>query len=139
MHTLWSAMRSVFAVVAGIVVLVVVSFGVELPLKWFILRTFPAAFPEAAVLDTNLWWMLSQWLYSTPALILGGYTAAWLAPRRGFAHAVAMAVVQELLTVLLMFNPPHPVPAWMWATMLVVTPVAIIFGGYLWSRRTQPK
>jgi hypothetical protein len=45
-----------------------------------------------------------------------------------------MAVVQELLIVALMFKPPHAVAPWMWAITLSVTPVAIIFGGYLRSR-----
>lgn len=45
-----------------------------------------------------------------------------------------MAIVQELLTVVLIFEPPHPVPSWMWAITLVLTPVAIIYGGYLCCR-----
>lgn len=45
-----------------------------------------------------------------------------------------MAIVQELLIVALIFVPPHPVPPWIWAIGLVVTPAAIIYGGYLRSR-----
>lgn len=45
-----------------------------------------------------------------------------------------MAVVQELLIVLLIFAPPHPVPRWMWGITFVVTPAAIICGGFLRSR-----
>jgi hypothetical protein len=45
-----------------------------------------------------------------------------------------------LLIVLLIFNPPHPVPLWVWPISLSMTPAAIIFGGYLRSRqlRTAP-
>ena len=108
-----------------------VAFAVEIPLRWLVLRMFSQTFPDQATLDTNVGWMLSQSLYSVPATVLGGYVAAWLAPRRGLAHAVAMAIVQDLLIVVLIFEPPHPVPAWMWAIGLIVTPVAIIYGGYL--------
>ncbi len=128
---MWTAVRSVLAVVAGIAAMTAVAFAVELPLRWLTLRSFPQKFPDRAALDASVGWMLSQSLYTIPAAMLGGYVAALLAPSRGPAHAVAMAVVQELLIVALMFNPPHPTPPWMWAITLAVTPAAIIAGGYL--------
>lgn len=134
MHNVWSAARSVLAVLAGIVALIVVAFAVEIPLHWLTLRLFPQTFPNAAALNASTGWMLSQMLYTVPALILGGYVAAWLAPRGPLTHAVAMAIVQELLTVLLIFNPPHPVPPWMWTLSLALTPPAIIYGGYLCNK-----
>lgn len=136
MHNLWTATRSILAVLAGIVALTAVAFAFEIPLRWLTLRLFSETFPDQAALDSNVGWMLSQWLYTVPAAMLGGYVAAWLAPRRGLAHAIAMAIVQDLLIVVLIFEPPHPVPPWMWAIALVVTPAAIIFGGYL---RIRPK
>jgi hypothetical protein len=111
-----------------------VAFAIEIPARALTLNAFPQTFPDQTALDSSIVWMLSQSLYTVPALILGGYVAAWLAPRHGLAHAVSMAVVQELLVVALMFNPPHPVPPWMWLLTLATTPVAIIFGGYLRSR-----
>ena len=53
---------------------------------------------------------------------------AWLAAVRALAHSLAMAIVPEMLIVVLIFEPPHPVPPWMWAIALVVTPAAIIYG-----------
>lgn len=134
MRNLWMAVRSIFAILAGIVVMTAVAFAIEIPLRWLTLRLFPQSFPDQAALDSNVGWMISQALYTVPAAILGGYVAAWLAPRRGLAHAVAMAIVQDLLIVVLIFEPPHPVPPWMWAIALVVTPAAIIYGGYLRCR-----
>jgi hypothetical protein len=134
-HTMWMAVRSILAVLAGIVTLSVVAFAIEIPLRMLTLRFLSRSFPDRASLDVSVGWMLSQSLYTVAAAILGGYVAAWLAPRRGLAHAVAMAIVQELLIVALIFAPPHPVPPWLWAISLVVTPAAIIYGGYLRSRR----
>lgn len=108
-----------------------VSFAIEIPLRLLTLWLFSETFPDQASLDSNVGWMLSQLLYTVPALMLGGYVAARLAPRRGLAHAVAMAIVQDLLIVVLIFEPPHPVPPWMWIISLVVAPAAIIYGGYL--------
>ena len=128
---MWTAVRSVLAVAAGIVAMTAVAFAVELPLRRLALRSFPQRFPDRATLDASVGWMLSQALYTIPAAVLGGYVAARLAPSRGPAHAVAMAVLQELLIVALIFNPPHPTPPWVWALTLLVTPAAIIAGGYL--------
>jgi hypothetical protein len=130
-HTVRNAARSVLAVLAGLAAMSAVSFAIEIPLRVLTLRLFSSSFPDRASLDTSLGWMVSQSLYTVPAAILGGYVAAWVASRREVAHAVAMAIVQELLIVALMFNPPHPVPPWLWAVALIVTPFAIICGGYL--------
>ena len=62
---------------------------------------------------------------------------ASLAPHHVLAHAVAMAIMEDLLIVALIFNPPHPVPAWMWALGLIVTPAAIIYGGYLRQKKSH--
>ena len=141
MRSIWTVARSIIAVVAGLAALSTVAFAIEIPLRSLMLRLFPATFPDQATLDSNVGWMLSGFLYMVPAAILGGYVAAWLAPQRGLAHAVAMAIVQELLIVVVMMEPPHPVPPWIWAIGMVVTPAAIIYGGYVRSRRksvTQP-
>lgn len=131
MRNLWMVTRSLMAVLAGIVVLTILAFAVEIPLRALTLWLLPRTFPDPAALDSNVAWMLSQSVYTVPALVLGGYVAAWLAPRRGLAHAIAMATVQDLLIVALIFDPPHPVPAWIWAVGLLVTPAAIISGGLL--------
>ena len=91
MHHIWTATRSVLAVLAGIVAMSLVAFAIEIPLRALTLRLFSQSFPDQAALDSNVGWMVSQSLYTVPALMLGGYIAAWLAPRRGFAHAIAMA------------------------------------------------
>ena len=134
MRNIWTVAQSILAVLIGIVVLTIVAFAIEIPLQNLMLRLFAKTFPDQATLDSNVIWMLSGYLYMVPTAMLGGYIAAWLAPHRGLAHAVATAVVQELLIVAVIFKPPHPVPAWIWAIGLVVTPAAIIYGGYLRSR-----
>ena len=135
MQRIWSALRSVLAVLAGLVALTVVAFAFEIPLHWVALKLFPETFPDEASLNSNTAWMLSQSLYTIPALLLGGYVAAWLAPHHIVAHAVAMAIVQEMLIVTLMFAPPHPVPVWMWAVTLIVSPMAIVSGGWFRDRK----
>ena len=136
-HPLVTAARSFFAVLAGIVAMTAVAFAIEIPLRLLTLRLCSQTFPDQASLDSNVGWMLSQSLYTVPAAMLGGYVAAWLAPRRGLAHSVAMAIVEELLIVALIFAPPHPVPPWMWAITLIATSAAIIYGGYLRRRPVE--
>jgi hypothetical protein len=134
MQRLLKVSRSILAVLAGILAMTALAFAIEMPLRLLTLRLFAESFPEPAMLDSSVVWMLSQSLYTVPALILGGYVAARLAPCCSLAHAIGMAIVQELLIVALVFNPPHPVPSWAWAMTLLLTPAAIIFGGYLRSR-----
>jgi hypothetical protein len=128
MRTLLNIVRSILAVLLGIVASTAVAFAIEILLK--------------ALLSPNtssVAWMLGESLYTVPALMFGGYVAAWLAPGRPLAHSIAMAVIQELLMIALIFNPPHPVPPWIWAIGLTMTPIAIILGGYLRSRSATRK
>jgi hypothetical protein len=127
--------RSALGVFAGIAVVMIIGFGIELPLKAFILAQFSASFPTHNDLDTNWLWKLSQIVYMVPAEILGGYVAAMIGRR--LSTAVAMAVIMDLLLVMMIFNPPHEVPMWYWVSGLVVGPIVIIYGGYLWWRRRR--
>lgn len=133
MNTAQNFARSLFAVLAGIVAMTAMAFAIEIPIRSLALRFYP----DAAALDSSISWMISQWIYMFPALMLGGYIAAKLAPSRPFLHSIVMACVQVLLTVALIFAPPHPVPAWIWALTLLVTPVAICLGGRIGSRPTS--
>lgn len=137
MGKLWSGVRSVLAVLAGIVAMTALAFAIEIPIRSLTLGWFSETFADSSALDSHVGWMLSQSLYTVPALMLGGFVAAWLAPHRGLAHSVAMAIVQEILIVALMFAPPHPVPAWMWAITLLLTPAAIITGSLVFARRER--
>ena len=132
MKTIWMRAKSVLAVAAGVSAMTLLAFALEIPVRAGAVRVWGIS-KEA--LDVNIWWMLSQTLYTIPALVLGGYVAAALAPQRPIAHVVAMAVLQELLIVVLIFNPPHPTPAWMWGLTLVIAPAAIIMGGRLYGKR----
>lgn len=131
MSTVLHTARSVFAVFAGVVVMTVIAFAIEIPIRSYAIRFYP----DATALDTSVAWMVSQWIYMFPALMVGGYVAAKLAASHPFRHSVAMASVQVLLTVALIFAPPHPVPPWIWALTLVVTPVAICLGGRIASKQ----
>lgn len=139
MSRLATLARSVFAVAAGIATITIVAFALETPLWWLVKRLFSARFPDPATLHSHPLWMLSQFLYTVPGAIAGGYVTARLAPGHGLAHAVATAIVEDLLIIALVMNSTYPIPAWMWFLGLSITPAAIIFGGYLHTRRkTEP-
>ena len=75
MHKIWTAARSILAVLVGIAATMAVAFAFEIPLRLLTLRLFSETFPDQATLDANVGWMLSQSLHTVPALILGGYVA----------------------------------------------------------------
>ncbi len=98
-------------------------------------RTLVMSFhPDGATVAAHCSWMIRQWLYLFPALLIG-VTAAKLAHFRPRAYLIVMACIQGLLIVrALIFAPPQPVPPWLWTQTLLVTPIPIWFVGWLQLR-----
>jgi len=67
-------------------------------------------------------------------MIVGGYVAAWLAPRARIAHAVIVATIQAGLTLaaFLTLN-DQTTPTWLWLAGIAVTVPAAWIGGRLKS------
>ena len=93
--------RSSLAVIAGIVTLTVLSFGIE-----------------AIVGAEN---KLLMFAYSYFCVMAGGYVTAWLAPRNPIRHAVIMGAIQALLTFGVMFDMRDSLPWWGWAISIAST------------------
>ena len=97
--------RSILAVVAGILVLSAISFGIE-----------------AAVGGGNKWLMSAYTLLSIAA---GGYVTALIATRSPVRHAVVMGAVETAFTIPVMFVMSDHLPLWGWiASIALITPAA---------------
>jgi hypothetical protein len=103
--------RSVLAVLAGIVTLTVVSFGIE-----------------ALVGGDNKILMSA---YSLASIAAGGYVTAWLAARSPVRHAVIMGAIQALMTFGVMFQMLDQMPLWGWLVGVALTIPAAWLGGVL--------
>lgn len=92
--------------------------------------------PDGAALADNFSWMLIQWGYMFPALLIGVGLAMKLPPVRPRTFFSAMACIQGLVIVRTqLFAPPHPVPAYLWTQTLLVVPIIFCSGFWFPMRR----
>jgi hypothetical protein len=80
--------RSVLAVAAGFVAVVVLSVGTDMALV--LAGAFPR-FDQPSAFTTLM--LLIATAYRSAFAIAGGYVAAWLAPNRPMEHAMALGIV----------------------------------------------
>jgi hypothetical protein len=119
-------MRSAAAVLAGLVVLIFLSFLVE--------RTAGAAFMRALALEKEAVPMrLFVVIQTLVCMVAAGYVCALIAPRARAKHAVVMGLIQLLLTIYVMTALPSYGPLWisMLGTLLLVP--AAWLGGWLYE------
>lgn len=121
--------RSILAVVAGLVVLTIVSFGIEAAVDPLLLHLFPHALPNAAALSASTPARLFMIVYTMFSIAVGGYVTAWIARRRPILHAAIMGAIEVAFTLYVMIAAPFPevrqVPMWGWiATLVLIIPAA---------------
>jgi hypothetical protein len=123
--------RSILAVLAGIIVLTIVSFGIEAAADPLLMHLFPGALPDAAALSRNFPARLLMLAYTTFAIGVGGYVTAWIASRARIWHAAIMGAVEVAFTLYVMIAAPfpevHQAPRWGWiAGMILMVPAACL-------------
>lgn len=131
--------RSVLAVLAGLVVLTLVSFAIEAAANPLLMHLFSTALPDAAALSASVPARLFMLAYTMFAIAAAGYVTAWIAGRAQVAHAAVMGVIEEVFTVYVMIAAPFPevhnAPRWSWVVTVLLIILAACFGGVLRARR----
>jgi peptidoglycan/LPS O-acetylase OafA/YrhL len=119
-------LRSAIAIIGGYLAMVVV---VGLCTYFLMLLTpswFPGAAPPAGpYLAVNI-------AYSVVAALVGGYVAAWIAPRRPVKHAVLLAAFALVMSVVSAVLQGDRQPRWYQVLLAVCMPMVIVLGG--WAR-----
>jgi drug/metabolite transporter superfamily protein YnfA len=128
-------LRSVLAVLAGLVVLTIASFAIEWAADPLLLRLFPRAVPNASALETNLYASVFMYFYTALCVVAGGYVTAWIARRSPARHAIAMGVVELALTLWAMQAVVVHAPLRNWIMGIVMVIPAAWLGGLLRSRQ----
>jgi hypothetical protein len=123
--------RSTLAVLAGLVVLTIISFAIEAAADPLLMHLFPGAPPDAAALAKNLPARLFMLVYTTFSIAVGGYITAWIARRAQLIHAAIMGTVEVAFTLYVMIAAPfaeaHQAPRWGWITgMMLMIPAACL-------------
>jgi hypothetical protein len=83
-----NALKSIGAVLAGFVVVVITSVATDIILE--AAGLLPPQDQPQLTTPRMLGWAL---FYRTLYTVLGGYVTAWLAPRKPMAHAIALGVL----------------------------------------------
>ena len=117
--------RSVLAVLAGLVTLTVVSLALEAAANPLLMHAFPAALPNEAALSQNVPARLLTLLLTMASVAVGGYVTAWIASGAAARHAVIMGGIEVLMTIAAMLVLQDKAPLWSWiAAIVLIVPAA---------------
>ena len=122
-------LRSAGSVLAGVLTLLISSFAIEFVVDSILLHTFPHSFPNQQALAASNAVMAFTFGYTLLCAVLAGYVTAGVAGRSEMKHALALAVVQDMLTLLAMVKHVAPAPTWAWVCNLTLVPLAVLMGG----------
>jgi len=132
--------RSIVAVLAGLVVLTIVSFAIEAAADPLLMHLFPGALPNAAALAGNFAARLFMLAYTTFSIVVGGYVTAWIARRAQLTHAAIMGAIEVAFTLYVMIAAPfaeaHQAPRWGWITGMILMIPAACLGAAIRTRLT---
>jgi hypothetical protein len=131
--------RSILAVLAGLIALTIVSFAIELAADPILLHVFPRALPDAAALAGSLPARLFMVAYTTFAIGVGGYVTAWIARRSRLTLAAIMGAIEVAFTLYVMiaapFHEAHPAPRWVWITGVILMIPAACLGAAIRAKQ----
>lgn len=134
-----NVIRSVLAVLAGIVTLTVLAFAIEAVTNPLLQSLFPQALPNELAINRNAPLKLFMLAYGTLCGVAGGYVTAWVARRAGVWHASIMGAIQVSLTALAMTDYMDTAPLWVWIAGMVLTVPAAWCGGNIRSARVKQR
>lgn len=126
--------RSILAILAGLVTLTVISFGIEALADPILRHLLSDSLPADAPLNQNLTARVIMLVYGTFSVAAGGFVSAWVVRRRPLRHAAILGVVQSIMTLLAMISLWQHAPAATWILTLVMTLPACLIGGWICSR-----
>ncbi|HEV2703421.1 MAG TPA: hypothetical protein VGV09_17470 [Steroidobacteraceae bacterium] len=130
-------LRSVLAVLLGIITLTVISFAVEAGMDPLLLRLFPHTLPNEAALGQNLLVRALMFVYGAASIVAGGYVTAWVARRAPVGHALVMGLLQSALTIVAMFAVTTHASTQVWLISAVMAVPAAWLGGLIYVRRER--
>lgn len=119
-------LRSIGAVLLGIIVIGLTAVGADLILR----ALLPGAFTQSGGRVDSAPILLLTLSYTLLFLMVGGYVTAWLAQRAELKHALILAVIQWLFTLLATIQFWPTAPAWYHLAILVLLGPAVVGGGY---------
>lgn len=128
--------RSVWSVLCGIAMLIVVSFAIEAVVDPLLRWAFPEALPGPEALSSNLWVKALTFAYGLTCVAAGGYVTARVARRKPVKHAAAMGIIQAGLTIVAMLSPEgNHASRSQWIVTAILSIPAALVGGVVYKGR----
>ena len=125
--------KSVWPIIAGFLLLAVLSVGADMILRGFFPRAFgPSEAPLGALASTV------TILYASAFGVLSSYLTARLAPSRPVTHALALGGIVFLLALGGLVGSWHRAPAWFDIGFLAMVFASAWLGGIIRARQLQP-
>ena len=133
-------LRSVTAIIAGIMVISLIAESMELGLVTVVhgeLTTDPDTY---FAIRNRPWFLCTKLAYNTMSAVVGGYVAVWLAGYRPVEHAMTLGGIQSLAFLWALSQPDlmRWTPLWMWLLLMFLSFLGILLGARLWARRASP-
>jgi hypothetical protein len=125
-------LRSILAVLAGLVAITATSFAIEAAADPLLMKML--AVPNKAALTHNSAVSLITMAYTLVCVVGGGYITARLARRLPVRHALILGLLQAALMVPAMMSFADPGPLWRWVVGMVLVIPAAWAGGAIYAR-----
>ena len=119
-------LRSILAVIAGLVTLIVTGLGGDVALRGLA----PQWFAESGRVE-NVPALLLMVCYTLIFSVLSGYVAALVAKRQEIKHAFILGLIQLALNIVATIKFSSTAPAWFHLAIIVLLVPATVFGGQL--------
>lgn len=128
--------RTILAVIAGLIAITLIVEPIEFLLVTIANRGMTTDPYEYFLIRNRGWFLALKVLYNSGAAAIAGYLTAWIAGRAPFSHAAVVAVLQTIAFGFAFMVPElrSTGPDWMWVTLIIATPVAIIGGAAIRHR-----
>jgi hypothetical protein len=130
-------LRSVAAVLAGLVVFSILLFTMSAGGDAVMFRTYPDLPTTASVVTLNTMTRVLWLAWVTASMVVAGYVTARAAARFETRHATIMAVIEAAMTVVAMLTIQSEDPLWFWLVGIVLMVLAGWFGGTLEAGRSR--
>ena len=131
------ALRSVFGVFIGLMLILIIAEGIEFLLVALVHGSITTDQDVYFGIRNRPPMLTIKFVYNTFAGFVGGYVAAWIAGRASVWHGLALATVQLAGLIYGMTVAPYAstTPMWAWITLAATMTPAIVVGSWVRRRR----
>jgi hypothetical protein len=122
--------RTILAVITGLIAITLIVEPIEFLLVTIVNGGMTTDPYEYFLIRNRGWFLALKVIYNTVAAAIAGYLTARIAGRAPMSHAGVVALLQTIAFGFAFAMPElrATTPDWMWVTLIIVTPIAVVAG-----------